>query len=339
MITNLKCQICNQECSGFKGLGTHIIRIHKISTKEYYDNFSKSETNGICKSCKKTTGFKSLSEGYRTTCSPKCAQRLATTAEAKEKYKQTCMKKYGVENAASLDWVKKKNSDTHFQIMASPIKRKQISIATKKAMQREDVKQNHLVAVQRPKSEETIQKISDAAKRRYIDDPTLRTKIYTEARNDKVSDAKIKYWKKHPEAKNRVANIWKLWKARDENGWRKHLLKASQLGFKKIFSTNGETKLEEKMYSFMNARGINYIKQYELEYKLYDAYLPDHNVLLEFDGEFWHKKSLNECTYPFQKTSYYNDTIKDEIAKRHGIPLFRIREHESPEKILECIKK
>ena len=44
------------------------------------------------------------------------------------------------------------------------------------------------------------------------------------------------------------------------------------------------------------------------------------------------------CKYPFQKNSYYNDRHKDEIAKKHGIPLFRIREDESPEKILECLK-
>ena len=122
----------------------------------------------------------------------------------------------------------------------------------------DDVKQNHLAAVRKPKAKETIKKLSDALKQRFIDDPTLREKIYTPERNDKVSDSKTEYWKIHPEKKERVANIWKLWKARDEDGWRRHLLRASQLGFKKIFSDSGETKLETKMYSFMDLNKINY---------------------------------------------------------------------------------
>ena len=41
--------------------------------------------------------------------------------------------------------------------------------------------------------------------------------------------------------------------------------------------------------------------------------------------------------FPFQKNSFYNDITKNEIAKNHNIPLFRIRENENPEKILEYI--
>lgn len=337
MTNNLKCQICNRDCKNFVSLGIHLIRSHKVVGKEYYDKFMKSSDEGFCKSCQKQTEFKNLREGYRTTCSQDCSRRLMSSPEIRKKYKQVCLEKYGVENASSLDWVKKKNSDTHFQLMSNPNEQEKISIATKEAMQRDDVKQNHLIAVRKLKSEETIQKMSDAAKQRFINDPTLKDRIYTSERNDKVSDAKVEYWKTHPEEKKRVSNIWKVWKERDEDGWRKHLLEAGKRGFKKLFNGTGETKLEKKMYAFLTEHSIKHQRQYQLDYKIYDAYLPDYNVLLEFDGEFWHKQSLKECKYGFQIQKYYNDIRKNEIAKKHGIPLFRIRENESPEKILEYI--
>jgi very-short-patch-repair endonuclease len=54
------------------------------------------------------------------------------------------------------------------------------------------------------------------------------------------------------------------------------------------------------MYNFLLKSGIRFEKRYELGHRQYDAYLPDHNILLEFDGEFWHRKSLDECKYSFQ---------------------------------------
>lgn len=338
MTNNLKCQICNRDCQNFGSLATHVIHAHRISVKEYYDKFMKPETEGFCKSCHGQTKFKTLKEGYRTTCSQTCSRKLMSSPEVREKYKRSCLEKYGVENTGMLDWVKEKNSNVHKQIFSDPKEREKVSMATKMAMRRDDVKQNHLNAVQAPKSKETIKKMSDATKQRFIDDPTLKDRIYTSERNNKIADSKTEYWKTHPEEKQRVSNIWKVWKARDEDGWRKHLLEAGKKGFKKLFGGIGETKLEKKMYSFLTENGIKHQRQYELDYKIYDAYLPDYNVLLEFDGIFWHKQSLEECKYEFQVQKYYNDIRKNEIAKKHGIPLFRIREDESPEKILEYIK-
>ena len=309
---NQKCKICDREFGSFSGLATHIMCSHKTSVKEYYDKFLKSTTEGFCKSCNSPTKFHNLKIGYRTTCSQNCSRKLMSSPEVRAKYKRTCLEKYGVENAASLDWVKKKNSDSHLQIMSDPKERKKISIATKEAMQRDDVKQNHLLAVRRTKSKETIQKMSNVAKQKFIDDPTLKSRMFTPERNKKISDTKKIYWATHPEERRRIMDIWKK---------------------------KSETKLETKMYSFLKLTGIRFEKRYELKHRQYDAYLPDYNVLLEFDGEFWHKKSLDECKYSFQRFNFYNDRHKDEIAKKHGIPLFRIRENEPPEKILEYIKK
>jgi len=68
----MNCKICNKKIKSFNGLGTHISRIHKISTKEYYNKFLKKENEGICE-CGKETNFNNINIGYREFCSIKCA--------------------------------------------------------------------------------------------------------------------------------------------------------------------------------------------------------------------------------------------------------------------------
>lgn len=310
-MTKLNCKICNGIFDNFRGFATHIMRSHKISTKEYYDKFMKFINEGFCKSCQKQTKFNNLNRGYRTTCSQLCSRKLMSSIEVREKSKKTCLEKYGVENVGGLDWVKEKISNTQKERLLNPKEREKISIATKKAMQKEDVKQNHLNAVRKPKSKETIKKMSNAGKQKFINDLTLKDRIYTEERNEKVSKSKKHYWETHPEERKRIMDIWKK---------------------------RSETSLEKKMYDFLIKNNIQFEKRYELDQKQYDAYLPNYNMLLEFDGSFWHKQSLNECKYIFQTLNFYNDQLKNEIAKKHNIPLFRIKETDPPEKVLEYIK-
>ena len=82
---------------------------------------------------------------------------------------------------------------------------------------------------------------------------------------------------------------------------------------------------------------INYIKKYELGGKVYDAFLPDYNILLEVDGDFWHKNSIEECVYDFQKESYYNDILKNSIADDNHIKIVRIKEKQIPLTIKEIL--
>lgn len=128
-------------------------------------------------------------------------------------------------------------------------------------------------------------------------------------------------------------------KEKDEKKWREDLLKASSIGFKKIFSPNGNTSLEEKLYRQLELEKINFIPQFVLDYKIYDAYLPDFNLIIEIDGTFWHPTSLSECKYEFQKKSYFNDLEKENLLKQKGIKLMRIRENEFPDSIIKLINK
>jgi hypothetical protein len=86
------------------------------------------------------------------------------------------------------------------------------------------------------------------------------------------------------------------------------------------------TSLELKYYAMLQAMNIFYIPQYEINGRFYDAYLPDQNVLLEFDGTFWHPQKVEDCKYGFQKKSMKVDKLKNYIAEKKGMKIIRIRE-------------
>lgn len=93
----IKCKICNFESNNFRGFSNHINKIHKISSKDYYDKYLKKENEDVCLICKNKTTFFNLSHGYRTYCSTKCAMSDKNT---KNKIKETCLKLYN--NTSSL---------------------------------------------------------------------------------------------------------------------------------------------------------------------------------------------------------------------------------------------
>ena len=311
-MNKLICQICNKNCNGLKGLGTHVGISHKnISIEKYYSTYiSKNKIK--CVICGLNTKFINLNTGYRKYCSRKCVKINLQSQEIRDKLKKTCFEKYVTENPASSLETKNKISVSQKKRLTDPKERKKISIATKKAMESKLVKQNFENGLKtRNRNEKWRVNLKKSAKEKFIKDPTLKSRLYTTERNQKISNSKKLYWKTHPEERKRIMDIWK---------------------------SRSETSLETKMYNFLDSNQIKYTKQYELNGKIFDAHLSDLNLLFEFDGDFWHKQTLEECKYSFQSLNYYNDLAKNEIAKKHNIPLFRIRENDSPETILECIK-
>ena len=139
------CKICNKNIENYRGLSSHINKIHKISCETYYSKFYKKENEDICPTCGKHTPFISIKDGYKKHCNQKCANndinvlntkketciskygvssymktsvfrkkaiQAILTQETKEKRKQTMLKKYGNEYAISTDQVKQKCKST-----------------------------------------------------------------------------------------------------------------------------------------------------------------------------------------------------------------------------------
>lgn len=96
--------------------------------------------------------------------------------------------------------------------------------------------------------------------------------------------------------------------------------------YKKTDKLKLPNKFERRLYLVLDTEKIKYIPQYEIGGKFFDAYLPDYNVLLEFDGSYFHKSTYKECIYPVQKRNLKNDKYKDFIAKKNGYKIIRIKE-------------
>lgn len=125
-----------------------------------------------------------------------------------------------------------------------------------------------------------------------------------------------------------------------EVAWKKYMKNLSVLGVRALKDAQKNvTSLEKRYYSLLDMECIKYEPQYELEFRWFDAYLPDYGVLMEFDGDFWHKDSIDECKYDFQKKSYKSDQHKNEIAKKHGLRLIRIKESKPVKSILNLIEQ
>lgn len=101
------------------------------------------------------------------------------------------------------------------------------------------------------------------------------------------------------------------------------------VGLKKIMKPSTKfTSLEKKYYEMLKALDVYYVPQYPMGGRFYDAYLPDHNILFEFDGSFWHPKTEEDVKYGFQKKSMIVDEIKNKMAEKKGMKIIRIREDE-----------
>lgn len=110
----------------------------------------------------------------------------------------------------------------------------------------------------------------------------------------------------------------------------------------------GTSKLEEKFAKeFLERLGVKFIYQFKVEEigRWYDFYLPEHNLIIEIDGSFYHADprvvSEDKLT-PMHKHNMRVDEYKNRWALAHGIPIIRIWEkdiNETPSKVMEMLKK
>jgi very-short-patch-repair endonuclease len=77
-----------------------------------------------------------------------------------------------------------------------------------------------------------------------------------------------------------------------------------------------KTNIELRFLNYLEMHDIKYQYQYFLHGKYYDFYLPDFNMLVEVDGEYWHR----------MPHAIKNDLEKHIIAKDCNIKLLRINE-------------
>lgn len=155
-----------------------------------------------------------------------------------------------------------------------------------------------------------------------------------------------------PKSKKRVDAIIKTRKAKFESGEYDHILKCvSQKRSKKIIDKISKTKKKQwetgkigkKKYkpsklekTFANILDLLEIK-YDTSYyakdikAFYDIYIPEHNILIEVDGDFWHTNPIKYPNGPVSKCQFKNnirDQQKTKWASDNGYKLLRFWEND-----------
>jgi very-short-patch-repair endonuclease len=92
-----------------------------------------------------------------------------------------------------------------------------------------------------------------------------------------------------------------------------------------------DTRIEKILVDILSSLKIDFVHPYNLELnsirREFDFYLPDLNLLIECDGDYWHANpSLYQTKDHIQKYNETNDNIKNKLALDSGICLLRFWE-------------
>ena len=93
------------------------------------------------------------------------------------------------------------------------------------------------------------------------------------------------------------------------------------------------SKVEKGIIKELKAKGYAVTHSFKVERKIYDIYIPDLNMLIEFNGDYWH------CNPKKYKADYFNvklnmtakqiwarDAAKEKLAVKHGYEFLTIWE-------------
>lgn len=103
----------------------------------------------------------------------------------------------------------------------------------------------------------------------------------------------------------------------------KNILKTGRVK-RSLLEYDFEMVLEELNISFSHSFYIPSIK------KIYDFYLPEYNIIIEIDGDFWHCNPVKfpKPTCKTQEINLENDKFKSKWAEDNGYKLIRIWEND-----------
>lgn len=102
------------------------------------------------------------------------------------------------------------------------------------------------------------------------------------------------------------------------------------------------SNLEYKFEAILDLLEINYNHSHYFKEikKIYDFYLPEYNILIEVDGDFWHcnPKNYKKPLCKSQEVNLINDEFKNKWALDNGYKLLRFWENDLNNNILEVKK-
>lgn len=88
-----------------------------------------------------------------------------------------------------------------------------------------------------------------------------------------------------------------------------------------------DTVIEIAIENELKRRNISYVKQYPIKVFIADFYLPDYNLIIECDGDYWHTLD-HQIKKDKRKNKYYRTL---------GYSVYRYWEHEIKEDVSACV--
>ena len=322
------CEICNKEIKSYSHL-----KKHNISSQQYYDKFLRTKNEGICY-CGNQTYFISITKGYKTYCSVKCAQNdTCIRNKIKNTYKKTMLEKYGVENPQQIQEVKDKTKKTCLERYGN-----EYAISSNIVKQKIIKHNQEQFGVDYPlQSNEIRQKTIKSVKQHYgVDNPAKSDIIQNKAKQTRQNNIKNNIDLTNYESVSSVCLKY-------GQGWykeRNHLgIEIIKFGMYSYISKK-DVLIVENYYkhhfdghkSYLEYEVVEFIKSiYDGEILLnkrtiippleLDIYIPDKNIAIEINGLFYHS-SLNG---KIDKSYHFN---KSKMCEEKGIRLIHIYEPE-----------
>lgn len=338
MSNSIICRICNKECNGYKGLGSHISKLHNISAKEYYDTYISSSKNHVCTVCNTPVRFVGLSIGYATHCSNKCAQldektlakqrqtRFERYGDAKytnrQKAQETMLNLYGVTNISQTKDFGNKVKTT-----------KKSKYGDENYNNREKAKQT---CIKRYNVENTYQ-INEIKEKAVANAHNAESNIKrTTSKSNSLTEFELehnctrfgKIVQKYGQGWITIKNSLNLISYKGST-----FIPNNQISIIEQYynsQVHGSSKLEQSLLEVMDNitiihRTKSVISPYELDY-----YLPDLHIAIEVNGSYWHSVEAGGSN------DYH--LMKSLLCREKNIRLIHIYEFEDIEEQKQLLK-
>ncbi|PCI28121.1 hypothetical protein COB55_04395 [Candidatus Wolfebacteria bacterium] len=144
--------------------------------------------------------------------------------------------------------------------------------------------------------------------------------------SDKISESQKLAWMnedRREQARITSTEYWSDPKKREEQRFKRiKWLKENQF--------KGQSNLEKYFGELLTLMEIVFEGQYELDGYLFDYYIPEYNILIEVDGDWYH---CNPNVHPeaksvIQEQVVKNDIKKNKVCEEHNIKLLRFWEND-----------
>lgn len=275
--------------------------------------------------CGNVTRFISFSRGYLEYCSITCSSNSDKT---REKYKRTCLEKYGVDNVSNSDLIKNKKEKTFYARYG-----KSTYLQTQESKNKIISK----LGVDNPfKSDKIQNKIRESNLRKYgtefiLQIPEIREKSKKTNLEKYGSDhfSKTSIWKDKMRSlnnnlfiesldlpsnysfisKNNQSNILKHHDCGNEFEIQTQLMRLRRKNKSEIcrICNKIEYKLQNDVLNYINSIYDGTIEKYrDSKYEI-DIYLPELKLGFEFNGLYWHSELFKNSDYHINKRLYFMD--------------------------------